>query len=125
MENLKKNFLVCFGCNGHDYITHVSALSLVASEHVILDMGVCGKHFYSVDYAQAFDADSIKTDCFVGMALSASTVSLKEAYVIITNYNEVIRCQDARENRIAELTAKIDAMEKELSGLRSAPKIPL
>ena len=122
--NQMEKFLVCFGCNGHDYMTSVSALSLGGAEHIILDMGICGKHAYSVSYSDAFDAEAIKTDTFVSMALSATTVSLAEAREIIEAYNSIIRSQDAKENRIAELTSQINLMENELANLRSDSGIP-
>ena len=119
-----RNFLVCFGCNGHDYLTRVTAVTLAGAEHVILDMGVTGKHTCGVSYSQAFDGEGIKTDTFVGLAISASPVTLDDARKIIERFNAVIRLQDAREKRIADLTAQINAMENELAGLRSEPAIP-
>ena len=100
-------------------MTRVSSFSLAGAEHVISDMGICGKHTCSVAYAQAFDADTIKTDTFAVMALSSSTVSIDDAKQLIEGYNKVIRSQDVREKRISELTAQIDAMQNELSALRS------
>lgn len=120
----QKNFIVCFGCNGRDFLTRVSASSLAGAEHIILDISVCGKHSCGVSYAQAFDSESIKTDTFAAMALSASPVSMSDAKLTIESYNSIIREQDAREKRISELTAQIDAMQEELLALRSAPEIP-
>lgn len=124
MMALLKNFLVCFGCNGHDYLTRVSAFSLADAEHIILDMSIGGKHICSVGYAQAFDFESIQTDTFAAMALSSTLISIDTAKKIIEDCNNFIHAQEARENRISELTAQIDAMQNELSTLRSASEIP-
>lgn len=119
-----KNFIVCFGCNGRDYLTRVSAVSLSGAEHIILDLSISGKHAYGVSYAQAFDGDSIKTDTFAGLALSAVPISATDARKIIEDYNAVIRMQDEREKRIDELKAQIEELQGELASLCCQPDIP-
>ena len=71
-----------------DYLTKVEAESLLGAEHAILDKAVCTKFGYGVDAAMAYDSKTMKTDCFVGSAMSAEPIGYLDLLDIIERHNE-------------------------------------
>ena len=108
---MKEKYMIIATVNGIDYLTKVYAESAGGAEHVILDIGVCGKHDYSVTGCMAFDADAMKTDTFVYNALNASPINFNELVKIITERNEAILKKDEAEKRI-------EALEKQMKELQ-------
>lgn len=100
------------------YMTKVVANSPLSAEHQILDMGICGRHEYSVDGATAYDEDAIKTDTFTGMAMVADPISLKELAEIIEANNARIKAKDEAENRIMEIEKQMKQLAKELEAAK-------
>lgn len=107
---MKTSYIVIAVVNNIDYLTKVEAESTSAAEHAILDLGVCGKHTYGVTACIAYSALEIKTDAFIGHALSANPVSFDELKEIIKKRNAEILEKDEAEERIA----KIEKQMKEL-----------
>lgn len=115
-------YMIIARVDGLDYLTNVEADSMSNAEHMILDRAICGKHEYGVDAAQAFDAKAMKTDCFIGSAMSAEPISSYELFEIIERHNENIREKDAAEETIrknekllTEMRSKIAEIENEIA----------
>lgn len=111
---MNENFLVIAKVKGVDYLVNVTADSLGEAEHVILDMGVCGRHCYSVQSSRAFDVKTMKSSTFIVEALSCSTVSFGEILEIIQNRNSEILAADKAEDDILAIKQKIKALKAEL-----------
>lgn len=115
-------YMIIAKVDGRDYLTNVEANSMSAAEHIILDHGICGKHEYGVDAAQAFDAKAMKTDCFIACAMIAEPISMLDLFGVIERHNENIREKDAAEEIIrknekllAEMKAKMVEIEEEIA----------
>lgn len=110
-----ERYMVIATINGKDFMCSVDATSAYAAEHVILDLGICGKHKYGVEACMAFDKDSVKTDTFIGAMLSANTVSWAEIVDIIDERNAEIHASDEAEARIAEIDKLVEEHKKEIA----------
>lgn len=113
-----KNYIVIARIAKTHYMVNVMAETECAAEHAILDMGICGRHEYSVEHCMAFDYKSMKTDTFIGHALLSTTVSLEEITRIINTRNEEITAKDAAEDRIREIEKQMKELEKELEAAK-------
>lgn len=109
-----KNYMVITRIGGNDYMVKVQAESLCSAEHQILDMGICGRHEYGVDGAQAFGAEEMKTGCFIQMALTSETISMDELETIISERNARIKAQD----RICEIEKQMKKLAEELEAAK-------
>ena len=114
-----KNYFVIAEVNNKSYIIKINAERLGGAERKILDLGYCGKHTYGVTAAIAFDSKGMKTDTFIGLALSAETVSYEDFVCIVAARNDEIMKADAKEKRIEELKKQIKSMSDELNELLS------
>ena len=110
-----ERYMVIATINGKDFMCSVDATSAYAAEHMILDLGICGKHKYGVEACMAYDAEAAKTDTFIGAMLSANTVSWAEIVDIIDERNAEIHASDEAETRIAEIDKLIKEHEKEIA----------
>lgn len=113
-----KNFVVIARIAKNHYMVNIMAETECAAEHAILDMGICGRHEYSVEHCMAFDFKSMKTDTFIGHALISATVSLEEITRIIDTRNEEIATKDAAEDRIREIEKQMKELERELEAAK-------
>ena len=113
-----KNYIVIVQIAKAHYMVNVMAESECTAEHALLDMGICGKHEYSVEHCMAFDFKSMKTDTFIGHAVLCTTVSFEEITHIINARNEEIATKDAAENRIREIEKQMKELEKELEAAK-------
>lgn len=113
MSNINR-FLVHAMVDSKDYLVNVIAESESAAEHYVLDMGICGRHEYGVEAAQAFDFNGMKTDFFRNLALLSDTVSMNELLQIVDKRNHTIRQKDAAEDRIREIEAQMKQLQKDL-----------
>ena len=109
-----KNYMVITRIGGNDYMVKVQAESLCSAEHQILDMGICGRHEYGVDGAQAFGAEEMKTGCFIQMALTSETISMDELETIISERNARIKAKD----RIREIEEQMKKLAEELEAAK-------
>ena len=109
-----KNYMVITRIGGNDYMVKVQAESLCSAEHQILDMGICGRHEYGVDGAQAFGAEEMKTGCFIQMALTSETISMDELETIISERNARIKAKD----RIREIEKQMKKLAEELEAAK-------
>ena len=109
-----KNYMVITRIGGNDYMVKVQAESLCSAEHQILDMGICGRHEYSVNGAQAFGAEEMKTGCFIQMALTSETISMDELETIISEHNARIKAKD----RIREIEEQMKKLAEELEAAK-------
>lgn len=105
-------YLVVARVVGKDYLVNVEATSNYVAEHEILDKGVCGKHYYGVEGAQAFGEDEIGTDTFKFMALRAQTISKVELLDLIDRNNQNILLRDRCEKEIEDSKKKIEELQK-------------
>lgn len=110
-----ERYMVIATIDSKDFMCSVDATSAYAAEHMILDLGICGKHKYGVEACMAYDAEAIRTDTFIGAMLSANTVSWAEIVDIIDERNAEIHASDEAENRIAEINNLIKEHEKEIA----------
>ena len=109
-----KNYMVITRIGGNDYMVKVQAESLCSAEHQILDMGICGRHEYGVDGAQAFGAEEMKTGCFIQMAMTSETISMDELETIISERNARIKAKD----RIREIEEQMKKLAEELEAAK-------
>lgn len=109
-----ERYIVIAGINGKDYMVNVPATSLLNAEHIVMDRGICGRHEYTVEGCMAFGIKEMKTDCFIGMALNAKTVSLTELFEIIEKRNAQIKEKDKTEDRIKEIEKQMAQLTAEL-----------
>lgn len=112
------NYMVIAGVRNVNFLVKVQATSLLAAEHMILDLGICGRHDYGVSGAQAFGAEEMKTDTFIFYALDAKTITFSELKKVIEEYNEEIRQADAKEKRIDEIEKEMKKLQAELEKLK-------
>ena len=108
------NIIVIAKVHGISYLTKVYEVSLIAAEHMILDMGICGRHTNGVEGCIAFDSDGMKTDTFIGEVLHSTPVELERLKEIIAKRNEEIMKKDVAETKVAELEKAIERMTEEL-----------
>lgn len=105
-------YMIIAYVDGRSYLTRITADSALRAEHAILDAGICGQYGdYGVNSAQAFDSETMRTDTFIGEALTAQPISIEALDEIIAARNKAIRKQDGARDIIAR-------KKKELDGLR-------
>ena len=109
-----KNYMIIARIKGVDYLTKVEAESEYNAEHKILDLGICGKHDYSVECCMAYDYDAMSTETFRSHALNADPISFDALNVKIEVRNAEIRQRDYAEKRITEIEKKIEQLKAEL-----------
>lgn len=114
-----ERYMIIAKINGKDFLCSVDATSAYAAEHMVLDLGICGKHKYGVEACMAYDAEAAKTDAFIGAMLYANTVSWAEIVDIIDERNAEIHASDEAEARIAEIDKLIEEYEKEIALLKT------
>lgn len=100
------------------YMTKVVATSLCGAEHKIMDLGICGRHEYGVKGATAFDANGMKTDTFIAMAMKADPVSMEELAEIIEAENVRIKAKDEAEDRIQKIEKQMKQLAEELEAAK-------
>ena len=110
-----ERYMVITTINGKDFMCSVDATSAYAAEHMILDLGICGKHKYGVEACMAYDKEAVKTDTFISAMLFANTVSWAEIVNIIDERNAEIRASDEAEAHIYEIDKLIKEHEKEIA----------
>ena len=96
------------------YMVNIEANSLSSAEHMVMDLGICGRHEYGVAGATAFDAKGMKTDTFIGMAMTADTVSMKEFEKIVDAQNFKIKAKDEAEDKIRAIEKQMKQLAEEL-----------
>lgn len=111
-------FIVIARVAGREYLTNVEAETLLAAEHKVLDEGVCTKFGYGVDSSMAFDRKMMRTDAFVGSALSAEPISFADLVEIIHRHNENLKEKVAASNRIAEIERLMKKLGEELENAK-------
>lgn len=105
-------YMVIAYVDGRSYLTRITADSALRAEHTILDAGIYGQYGdYGVNSAHAFDSETMRTDTFIGEALTAQPISLEALDEIIVARNKAIHEQDGARDTIAR-------KKKELDGLR-------
>lgn len=109
-----ENYIIITNVGGVNYMTKVEASSEYHAEHKILDLGICGKHEYSVDGCMAYGYEAIKTETFASYALNAEPISLDALKVKIEVRNAEIRQRDYAEKRITEIEKQIERLKAEL-----------
>lgn len=97
-----------------EYLTKVEAQSLLSAEHLILDQGICTKFGYGVDGACAYDNKTMKTDSFIGSALSAEPIGYLDLVDIIRRHNENLKEKVAAHDRIIEIKKQMKTLAAEL-----------
>lgn len=122
-----KSFYIIAKVAGTQYMTKISADSAYMAEHMILDEAICGKHEYGCDACMAYDANTMKTDAFIGAALHAEPVSLCELMEKIEKNNARIKAKDDAENAyilkqkmVEEIRRQMEIAEKELIEAKKA-----
>jgi hypothetical protein len=111
-------YMVIASVDTKEYLVSIEASSLINAEHLILDLGICGRHEYGVEGATAFDAKGMKTDTFISWAMRAETISMEELARIVEARNARIRAQDEAENRIHEIEEQMKRLSEELEAAR-------
>lgn len=106
-----KNFMAIARIKGVDYLTNVEAESEYNAEHKILDLGICGKHDYSVECCMAYDYDMMSTETFRSHALNCMTMSIEGLTRVIIERNAEIKKKDDAEKRIGAIH-NISLMQK-------------
>lgn len=107
-------FIVIARVADKEYLTKVEAETLLAAEHLILNEGVCTRFGYGVDGAMAFDAKSMKTDTFIGSALSAEPISHLDLADIIHRRNEILKEKTEAADRIEKIEKQMKQLADEL-----------
>lgn len=108
------NYMIIVEINTASYLTKVNARSAMDAEHIILDKGICGKHEYSVQACQAFDAEAMKTDTFIGEALNAIPLGFSALCELIEQRNEQILRKDAAEEKVRDIEKQMRELQKQL-----------
>lgn len=108
-------YMVICKVNNVEYMTKIKAESNSGAEHAILDLSYCGHHDYGVTACQAFTAKEMKTDCFIGMALSANPIDVETLTRIIEEHNEELRKRDAAEDEIRAIKKQMSELEDRLN----------
>lgn len=108
-----KDFMVIARVGGVDYLTKVSANRNAGAEHEVLDKGICTRYGYGVTSCIAFDADTMKTDTFIGAALGAQPIAFDDLCKIIDEVNAKLAAKDAAERRLKEIEKQIEALRAE------------
>lgn len=100
------------------YMVNIEAHSLASAEHMVLDLGICGRHEYGIEGATAFDAKGMKTDTFIAMAMNADTISMEELCKIVDARNARIKAKDEAEDKIREIEKQMKKLNEELEAAK-------
>jgi len=111
-------YMVIVMVDGITYLTKVDAESAYCAEHYVLDLGICGKHDYSVTACMAYDREAMKTDTFIGAALNAVPIGFGALSELIQERNKEILKRDETEHRISAIEKKIQELTSELEAAR-------
>lgn len=111
-------YIVIASVANKEYLTKVEADSALSAEHAILDEGICTRFGYGVDGAMAYDNKLMKTDCFIGSALSAEPISYIDLLAIIKRHNENLREKVAAHDRIVEIEKQMKKLAEELEAAK-------
>lgn len=111
-------FIVIARVADKEYLTKVEAQTLLAAEHIILNEGVCTRFGYGVDAAMAYDTKSMKTDCFIGSALSAEPISHIDLVDIIHRHNENLKEKVAAADNIERIEKQMKQLAEELEAAK-------
>ena len=111
-------YMVIVMVDGITYLTKVDAESAYCAEHYVLDLGICGKHDYSVTACMAYDRKAMKTDTFIGAALNAVPIGFGALSELIAERNEKIQERDKTEHRISVIEKQIAELSSELEAAR-------
>ena len=109
-----EHFMVIAKVNGVEYLTNVTADSAYGAEHAVLDLGICGKHDYTVTACMAFDVKAMQFETFRCSAITAVPISFDDLRIVIDNRNAEIQQKDYAEERIMILTRQLEETQKAL-----------
>lgn len=125
MTKEKARFMVIAQVEGKRYATKVEAYSNGGAEHVVLDLSwqCCGK--YTVEYAQAYDTEAMKTENFVSNMMNSTLIEFEDLKDVIAEANErmnryenlVRNIRDAKKI-IEDMNRELKEMEKEFENLK-------
>ena len=113
-----KHFMVIASVSGIDYLTNVESDTEYGAEHKVLDLGICGKHDYTVTACMAYDSHAMQYETFRYSAITATPISFNDLKIVIDNRNAEIQQKDYAEERIVELTKKLEETKKELDAAK-------
>ena len=111
-------YIVIVRVANKEYLTKVEAQSLLSAEHLILDEGVCTRFGYGVEGAMAYDAKTMKTDTFIGNALSAEPISHIDLVDIIHRNNEYLKEKVVAHERVVEIEKMMKKLTEELEAAK-------
>ena len=114
-----KDFMVIARVDGADYLSKVQAETNAGAEHKVLDLGVCGKHDYGVQYCTSYDAEAMKTDTFIGSALAALPIGFNALSELIKQNNERILAKDKAEADVERIQKQMQELEKQMTELKN------
>lgn len=113
-----KHFMVIVRINGTDYLTNVESDTEYGAEHKVLDLGICGKHDYTINACMAYDVHAMQYETFRCSAITATPISFDDIKIVIYNRNAEIQQKDYAEERIATLTKKLEETKAELDAAK-------
>lgn len=120
-------YMIIARVNGIEYLTKVDAESALQAEHIALDRGVYAAGQYGCDACMAYDAKSMKTDCFIGASLWAEPISLEGLMDKIDQNNRRLQEKASRAQLIKDIKAAIklqqeavDAANRQLLEMQTA-----
>ena len=105
---------------GHDdtFITKVIAESNSSAEHMIIDLGISGKHHYGVEACCAYGNDNCNTDCFIGALIHSEPINFDDLVVLIEDANARIAYEDMLEAEIVKQRALIADIKRRIESLK-------
>ena len=107
LEKGQMNMKYYVQVNRH-YMVTVEANSALSAEHIFLDMD-------GVQYSNAFDAESRKTDTFRGALLDCNTISREELEQISEQYAETMQKADGAEKLLHDAHQHVERLKKQLA----------
>ena len=110
-----EKYFVIVRVNNQDYMVKIESSSMGGAENVILSHSFAGIDEYSIQAAQAFDRNGMKTDFFAEAAMNADPISYAELLNIVDENSKRIRAKD-------ELTKKkreLDRLAKQYEALKA------
>lgn len=113
-----KKYMVVAHLKDRAYLTAVEADSALQAEHQIIDLGVCGRCEYAVTGAQAFDAEAMRTDTFVGLALGAQPITLEALAPIVEARGIHIREKERLQELLGKKEAELERLQAQARELR-------
>ena len=105
---------------GHDdtLLTKVIADSNSSAEHMILALGISGKHHYGVEACCAYDVDKFKKDCFIDALIHSEPIKFDDLAVLIEDANARIAYEDMLEKDIVKQRALIADIKRRIESLQ-------